>query len=327
MKTKSLTFLLALTFFLFCGSCVVFGDDLQDAAEAVRNKEHEKAYKLLVPLAQQGNRIAQYNLGAMYSNGEGVARDFKEGIKWFRLAAEQGHAQAQNGLGLKYMQGLGVPVDFDEAIKWFRLAEENGFAKAGFGIEIIRKAQENKTSTSEILKAGVNELIKDGIDAAKSGDFKTAHKIFSKYAELGFTKAQYFLGAMHLNGDGVVENIKEATKWFKLAGEQGVVKAQFALGCIYHRGGKVPQNYKEAFKWFGLAAEQGDADAQFELGLMYAQGQGVPQDHALAYMWWNICGFNGNKDCVKNRAIVETEMTPQQIKKAKEMARNWKMKK
>jgi len=53
----------------------------------------------------------------------------------------------------------------------------------------------------------------------------------------------------------------------------------------------------------------------------------LPQDYALAHMWWNICGSNGSKDCVKNRTIVEAEMTPQQIEKAQEMARNWKPKK
>jgi uncharacterized protein len=230
---KKLTFLLALTFlFLFSGSSVVFGDDLQDVAEAVRNKDYVKAYKLLLLLAQQGNSIAQYNLGAMYSNGQGVTQDFKEAIKWFQLAAKQEHPNAQYSLGLRYMQGQGVTQDFKEAIKWFRFAEQNGFTKARGLIEVIQKAQEHKTSTSEILEAGVNELIKDGIDAAQSGDFKTAHKIFSKYAKLGFSKAQYFLGAMYLNGDGVLENIKEATKWFKLAAKQGDAKAQELLASL-----------------------------------------------------------------------------------------------
>jgi TPR repeat protein len=31
----------------------------------------------------------------MYSNGEGVAQDYKEAIKYFRLSAEQGNADAQ----------------------------------------------------------------------------------------------------------------------------------------------------------------------------------------------------------------------------------------
>ena len=42
------------------------------------------------PLAEQGNAAAQSNLGMMYVQGKGVPQDFKEAIKWYRLAAEQG---------------------------------------------------------------------------------------------------------------------------------------------------------------------------------------------------------------------------------------------
>ena len=57
---------------------------------------------------------------------------------------------------------------------------------------------------------------------------------------------------------------------------------------------------------------------------MYAYGQRVPQDYALAHMWWNICGSSGDKDCVKNRNIIEKKMSKQQIEKAQQLARNWK---
>ena len=63
MKTKPLTFLLALTFmFLFSGSSVVFGDDLRDGLLAYGTKDYKKAYKLILPLAEQGNVIAQTTL-------------------------------------------------------------------------------------------------------------------------------------------------------------------------------------------------------------------------------------------------------------------------
>ena len=91
---------------------------------------------------------------------------------------------------------------------------------------------------------------------------------------------------------------------------------------MYATGEGVTQDFKEAVKWYRLAAGQGDA--QFNLGVMYDNGQGVPQDYVLAHMWFNICGSTGDKDCVKNRNIVEESMTPQQIEKAQELARNWK---
>jgi hypothetical protein len=60
---------------------------------------------------------------------------------------------------------------------------------------------------------------------------------------------------------------------------------------------------------------------------MYDTGRGVPQDYALAHMWWNLSGTNGDKDAVQNRNIVEKKMSPSQIEKAQDMARNWKPKK
>ena len=51
-------------------------------------------------LAEQGIAEAQYNLALMYSRGEGISRDDKEAVKWYRRAAEQGIAGAQSKLGL-----------------------------------------------------------------------------------------------------------------------------------------------------------------------------------------------------------------------------------
>ena len=62
----------------------------------------------LKPLAEQGIAEAQYNLGLMYSNGQGVPRDDEEAVKWYRLAAEQGFAESQTNLGLMYGTGRGV---------------------------------------------------------------------------------------------------------------------------------------------------------------------------------------------------------------------------
>ena len=57
--------------------------------------------------SKQGNAVAQYALGVMYLNGEGIRKNHKEAVKWFSKAAEQGHAKAQYGLGLMYYKGEG----------------------------------------------------------------------------------------------------------------------------------------------------------------------------------------------------------------------------
>ena len=51
-------------------------------------------------LAEQGDAIAQYNLGVMYTTGEGVPENDAEAVRWYRLAAEQGDKLAQLDLAV-----------------------------------------------------------------------------------------------------------------------------------------------------------------------------------------------------------------------------------
>lgn len=45
--------------------------------------------------AQQGNVLAQFNLGGAYLKGKGVTTDTIEAYKWLFLAAENGHNDAR----------------------------------------------------------------------------------------------------------------------------------------------------------------------------------------------------------------------------------------
>ena len=54
---------------------------------------------------EQGVAIAQYNLGVMYDNGQGVAHDYDAAINWYLAAADQQHAGAINNLGIFFGRG------------------------------------------------------------------------------------------------------------------------------------------------------------------------------------------------------------------------------
>ena len=126
---KKLTFLLSLTFlFLFSGS--VYGDDFQDGVDAYKRQDNKTAYKLWLPLAEQGDAEAQVLLGMMNAEGQGVPQDYKEAVKWWRLSAEQDDAYAQFNLGVMYDEGDGVPQDYAEAIRLWKLAAEQGDEEA-----------------------------------------------------------------------------------------------------------------------------------------------------------------------------------------------------
>lgn len=62
----------------------------------------------------------------MYISGEGVKRDGAEAVRWWMKAAEQGDSVAQYNVGQSYLQGDGVGQDFTEAARWYRRAAEQG---------------------------------------------------------------------------------------------------------------------------------------------------------------------------------------------------------
>ena len=77
-------------------------DQLDDAAAAYERGDFVTAFRLVRPLAQRGDPVAQYHLGLMYLNGEGTRQNPAEAAKWFRLAAEQGDPRAQLSIGISY---------------------------------------------------------------------------------------------------------------------------------------------------------------------------------------------------------------------------------
>jgi hypothetical protein len=80
--------------------------------------------------ADNGNVVAQSNLGVCYDNGTGVERNEQESVRWYRLDSDQGDIDAQFNLGLCYEIGTGVEMNEQEAVRWYRLAADQGYAYA-----------------------------------------------------------------------------------------------------------------------------------------------------------------------------------------------------
>lgn len=67
---------------------------LEDADAALKRRNYQTAVRLILPLAEQGNADAQYNLGVLYDNGLGVPQDKVRAYMWFNLSAAQGREGA-----------------------------------------------------------------------------------------------------------------------------------------------------------------------------------------------------------------------------------------
>ena len=111
-------------------SDTVSAGPLEDGVAAAQHGRYAKALKLLRPLAEQGQAVAQYNLGVMYYGGEGVPQAFGQAADWFRKAAEQGQSAAEFSLGMMCFQGEGLPQDYSEAAVWFAKAADQGHPDA-----------------------------------------------------------------------------------------------------------------------------------------------------------------------------------------------------
>ena len=85
----------------------------------------------------------------MYAKGEGLAGNDAEAVKWFRQAAEQGNALAQSNLGWRYYWGDGVLQDFVRAHAWLNLAAAQGNKKAAEQRDRLRE----KMTTEQVAEA------------------------------------------------------------------------------------------------------------------------------------------------------------------------------
>ena len=168
-----------------------------------------KAVEFYTLAANQGHANAQYNLGACYYNGEGVAKDLSKAVEFYTLAAKQGDAGAQNSLGIFYGTGQGVVKDLSKAVKFWTLAANQGHANAQYNL-------------------GACYYNGEGVVQ----DLSEAARLYKLAAEQGIANAPANLGALYANGQGVVKDLSKAVRLYELAAKQGHTYAQENLKTL-----------------------------------------------------------------------------------------------
>ena len=92
----------------------------------------------------------------MYDNGWGVPEEYKEAVKWHRLAAEHGQAVVQHNLGLVYATGKGILADYVLAHMWLSIATANGAVNGADNRDSLAKKMtseqhEDQTDFNDLL--------------------------------------------------------------------------------------------------------------------------------------------------------------------------------
>jgi uncharacterized protein len=197
-----------------------------------------------------------------------------------------------------------------------------------------------------------------GFEAYESGRFEEAFEALLPLAKRGDANAQFVVGLLYANGQGVEQNFYEAAKQYRQAGEQGHAGAQVNLGSLFENCyGNGPCNSEAAADWYRRAADQGSAIGQYNLAVMYATGRGVakdewtartlfrkaaeqghlpaqfnlavtyergmggPADVVAAYAWFDLASHKGYPDAAASRDRLGVGLTDEALEKAKAMSK------
>ncbi|NOS66855.1 MAG: sel1 repeat family protein [Candidatus Peribacteraceae bacterium] len=167
------------------------------------------SYDLVLDLAKEGNHDAEFELGAMFHDGDGVEQDYAQALPWYRKAANAGNRQAMFNLGMMYKNGEGVSADPAAARGWFVRASDAGD---------VRAAQQLGTMAYE------------------AKDFAKALQYFLKAAKGELPEAQLNAGVMYVRGEGVpAQDVIEGYAWLTLAKENGNARAASMLESLLEK--------------------------------------------------------------------------------------------
>jgi TPR repeat protein len=225
--------------------------NIKEAEETLYDEsgDYAKAFKIIEPMARQGDAKAQFLLSIIYRDGLGVRVNNAEALKWLCKAGEQDYFKAFLNLYFMYKAGEGAKKDNAEALKWLRKAGEQGDDIALMElIDMYRKGKSVKKDNAEALKW------------------------LRKAAENGYGFGLQELGLMYFEGNGVQQDYAEAAKLFRKASENNYGNVDDKLGLMYLEGLGVQKDYIEAAKCFNREAERGNDECLNKLFDMYKKG-------------------------------------------------------
>lgn len=154
------------------------------------------------------------------------------------------------------------------------------------------------------------EAFRSGTQALRAGNTDQAVTSLQYAAEQGVAAAQWKLGRMYAEGDGVGRNNLRAFEYFqRIANTHAddnpntpqarfVANAFVSLGHYYLEGipnSSVRADASRAQQMYAYAASYfGDADAQFHLGRLLLAGQGGTKDPRQAARWLRLAANKGH---------------------------------
>jgi TPR repeat protein len=174
------------------------------------------------------------------------------------------------------------------------------------------------------------EAFRSGTQALKAGETEKGLTSLQYAAEQGHALAQWKLGRMYADGDGVPRSDIRAFEYFSQIANayaddspdspraRFVANAFVALGHYYRDGipnSSIKPDPERAREMFAYAASYfGDADAQYNLARLYLSGVGAPRDPRRAVRWLSLAAHKGQyqAQALLGRMLFRGENVPRQ---------------
>ena len=228
---------------------------LPTASTSRRRRTIERALEL-----DPDNATVSAELGRLYADGVGVAKDADKAFSLFQKAARGGSDIARLYVGYALLTGTGTPTDVAKARYWLREAAEAGHVEA-----LVQLARSYRAPLA------------DPPDPAQ------ALTLYQQAAAKGSADAFVALGYMYVGAELGEPDIPRATEYFRQAAERGSPVAQTALGFLGLAAGR----YATARVLFERAAAAQYPDAFAGLGRIYQRGLGVAVDRKRALEFYS----------------------------------------
>ena len=217
---------------------------------------------------------------------------------------------------LSLVVGLGSVLGLSSALAFESARAPNGIAPAA-SVDVFRRSNPEASLGSTDLQSPPAalrnltpvEAFRTGAQALRAGDTKSGVVSLEYAAASGHPLAQWKLGRMYAEGDGVKQYDLRAFEYFREIADAhadespGTPRARFvanafvALGGYYLDGipnSSVKADPDRAREMFTYAASYfGDPDAQYHLGRMYLQGFGGVKDPKQAARWLQLAANKG----------------------------------
>jgi TPR repeat protein len=179
----------------------------QEAYTAYKSENYKKAFNIWLELAKKDIVGAQHNVADMYVAGQGVSKNNKEAVKWYKAAAENGLSRSARLLGSSYQFGYFTEINDKDSFAWYLKAAQLG---------------------DPVVQEWVGNMYEDGIGTQQS--YEKALYWYMQSAYKDNIEGMWSLASILATApDANLRNGKKAVYW----AEKALKKDKFVIAEIY----------------------------------------------------------------------------------------------